>query len=244
MPHQRNRVPQEPTPLAVLEKEQANLRFEAQKKVDELFNASPSKISDEELAAAGIKNDAQKKVDELFDASPSKISDEELAAAGIKKDVEDIAVYDKVIAEEKSKGSETGKERKIDCPVCGAGKRKQMTNDVPKPAKSDAGNSRFRSTALKKISAGIGDVAQLLKLGSSSERTKITQSILGKCPRCGNKNKIKDPTDRSKQQEAAAKKAEALQEQILQTEAEMGPPGGNDLKIVVGDKHLEVGFRL
>lgn len=151
---------------------------------------------------------------------------------------EDEKFYQKEI----NKGSENKKQREIDCPVCGAGKRKQMTNDVPKPAQSDAANSRFRSTALKKISAAIGDVAKLLKLGNSSERTKTTQSILGKCPRCGNKNKIKDPTDRSKQQEAAAKKAEALQEQILQTEAEMGPPGGNDLKIVVGDKHLEVGL--
>ena len=216
MSHQRNRVPQEPTPLAVLEKEQANLRFEAQKKVDA-----------------------------LFDASPSKISDEELAAAGIKKDVEDIAVYDKVIAEEKSKGSETGKQREIDCPVCGGGKKKQIVSNAPKAAKSAQSTERFTgSIPLQKVSDFFGSIGNLLKAVTSKDKTKTVQSLFegGKCPECGNKNKIKDPTDRTKQIQAAAKETEAIQQEVLEAEAQMGPPGGNDYKLIVGDRVVEVGL--
>jgi hypothetical protein len=137
------------------------------------------------------------------------------------------------------------KQREIDCPVCGGGKKKQMVSNVPKPTKSAQSTERFTgSIPLQRISDALGSIGNFLKSITSSDRTKSVQSLFegGKCPKCNNKNKIKDPTDRTKQIEAAAKETEAIQQEVLEAEAKMGPPGGNDYKLIVGDRVVEVGL--
>lgn len=165
--------------------------------------------------------------------------------AETRKFVQNAYEDEKFYQKEINKGSETGKQRKIDCPVCGGGKKKQMVSNVPKPTKSAQSTERFTgSIPLQKISDALGSIGNFLKSITSSDRTKSVQSLFegGKCPKCGNKNKIKDPTDRSKQIEAASKEAEAVQKEIQEAEAQMGPPGGNDYKLIVGDRVVEVGL--
>jgi hypothetical protein len=190
---------------------------------------------------------------QITTAQNRAILEQERAAAGtpeykkLKAEVEkgERAIKQGKKAFQERFGEKSQKQREIDCPVCGGGKKKVITNDVKKPAKSAQGSNRFcGSIPLQKISDALGSIGNLLKSITSSDRTKSVQSLFegGKCPECGNKNKIKDPTDRSKQQDAAAAEAEKLQQEIIEAEANLGPPGGNDYKLIVGDRVLEVGL--
>lgn len=165
--------------------------------------------------------------------------------AQAKEDVQSAYDDEKFYQKEINKGSETSKQREIDCPVCGGGKKEQIVSNAPKAAKSAQSTERFTgSIPLQKVSDFFGSIGNLLKAVTSKDKTKTVQSLFegGKCPECGNKNKIKDPTDRTKQIEAAAKEAEAIQQEVLEAEAQMGPPGGNDYKLIVGDRVVEVGL--
>ena len=80
----------------------------------------------------------------------------------------------------------------------------------------------------------------------SSNRLVTKRSLYddGKCPRCNNTGFIEDKTDQSQQIQAASQKAQQLQKEITQLEADLGGagPGGNRHTLVVGDDMLEVGL--
>jgi hypothetical protein len=163
----------------------------------------------------------------------------------IKQTPQTTSTTNKSSSSKSSSSNKSNKQREIECPVCGGGKKKIITNNTAKPVTSSQSSNRFcGSVPLQKISDFLGSIGNLIKSIFSSERTKTVQSIFegGKCPECGNKNVIPDPTDRSKQEQAAATKAEQLQQKITETEAKLGPPGGNDYKLITGDRVLEVGL--
>lgn len=82
-------------------------------------------------------------------------------------------------------------------------------------------------------------------LSKSSNRKKSKESLFKKgCPTCKGKKTLPDKTDQTKQTQAASKKAQQIQEEVTQLEAELGSagPGGNLYTLVVGDNMLEVGL--
>lgn len=85
------------------------------------------------------------------------------------------------------------------------------------------------------------------KKQSLSVNRKVTKRSLydnGQCPRCNNTGFVIDKTDQTQQIQAASQKAQQLQEEIIQLEADLGGagPGGNRHTLVVGDDMLEVGL--
>ena len=80
----------------------------------------------------------------------------------------------------------------------------------------------------------------------SSNRLVTKRSLYddGKCLRCNNTDYIEDITDQTQQIQAASQKAQQLQKEITQLEADLGGagPGGNRHTLVVGDDMLEVGL--
>lgn len=105
----------------------------------------------------------------------------------------------------------------------------------------------------KDLSALFGNVGSSLRLvleaanilSKSSNRQKDKKSLFKNgCPTCGGKGTIEDKTDQSQQIQAASQKAQQLQKEITELEADLGGagPGGNRHTLVVGDDMLEVGL--
>lgn len=128
------------------------------------------------------------------------------------------------------------KGRTIPCPDCTG---KQYVNIFKKNTKD--------------LSALFGSVGSSLRLvlenaqilSKSSNRMKDKKSLFKKgCPTCGGKGTIEDKTDQRQQAQAAGQKAQQLQREITELEAELGGagPGGNRHTLVVGDDMLEVGL--
>lgn len=126
--------------------------------------------------------------------------------------------------------------RTIPCPDCTG---KQYVNIFKKNSK-DLGalfGSVGSSLRLVLESANI--------LSKSSNRLKDKKSLFKKgCPTCGGKGTLEDKTDQSQQVQAASQRAQQLQKEIVQLEADLGGagPGGNRHTLVVGDDMLEVGL--
>ena len=128
------------------------------------------------------------------------------------------------------------KTRTIPCPDCTG---KQYVNLFKKNSK-DLGalfGSVGSSLRLVLESANI--------LSKSSNRLKDKKSLFKNgCPTCGGKGTLEDKTDQSQQVQAASQKAQQLQKEITQLEADLGGagPGGNRHTLVAGDDMLEVGL--
>jgi hypothetical protein len=128
------------------------------------------------------------------------------------------------------------KTRTIPCPDCTG---KQYVNLFKKNSKD--------------LGALFGSVGSSLRLvlenasilSKSSNRLKDKKSLFKNgCPTCRGKGTIEDKTDQSQQIQAASQKAQQLQKEITQLEADLGGagPGGNRHTLVVGDDMLEVGL--
>jgi phage FluMu protein Com len=126
--------------------------------------------------------------------------------------------------------------------------RKQKCDCLEKVYKNE-----FKKNS-KDLSGLLGSVGSSLRiklenaglLAKSSNRLVTKRSMYddGKCPRCNNTGFIEDKTDQSQQIQAASQKAQQLQKEITQLEADLGGagPGGNRHTLVVGDDMLEVGL--
>lgn len=126
--------------------------------------------------------------------------------------------------------------RKIPCPDCTG---QQYVNLFKKNTKD--------------LSALFGSVGSSMRLvlenanilSKSSNRLKDKKSLFkDKCPTCKGEGQIEDKTDQRSQVQAAGQKAQQLQQEITELEAELGGagPGGNRHTLVVGDDMLEVGL--
>jgi predicted RNA-binding Zn-ribbon protein involved in translation (DUF1610 family) len=139
-------------------------------------------------------------------------------------------------------GSGSSSPRTIPCPDCGTDENGREAKQMINPKKK---TSIDISGYLRKL----GSAARLpfnIDLGAalSSNRKVPTAEVFDKpgCPTCGDKRVIEDKTDQSQQVQAASQEAQALQKEILDLEAKLGPTGGNRHTIVVGDDMLEVGL--
>jgi hypothetical protein len=80
-------------------------------------------------------------------------------------------------------------------------------------------------------------------LATSGKRKVSSKEVAeGECPSCGGSGYIDDYTDSGEQVQAVAREAQALQKEILDFEAKLGPTGGNQHVMVAGDAMLEVGL--
>ena len=128
------------------------------------------------------------------------------------------------------------KKRTVPCPDCTG---EQYVNLFQKATKD-----------LQGLFGSLGGAARLILFdqnaaAQSSKRKKNKETLFKNgCPTCEGKRTIEDTTDQTQQFEDAKKEAEALQEEIIQLEAELGGagPGGNRHTLVVGDDMLEVGL--
>jgi hypothetical protein len=128
------------------------------------------------------------------------------------------------------------KTRTIPCPDCTG---KQYVNPFEKS-----------TIDLQAFVASLGGSARQQKFNlneaaKSSNRLKDKKSLFKNgCPTCGGKGTLEDKTDQSQQIQAASQKAQQLQNEIVQLEADLGGagPGGNRHTLVVGDDMLEVGL--
>lgn len=127
------------------------------------------------------------------------------------------------------------KKRTRPCPYCTGEK---IINPKQEEVKTNNGAQPYTpGGALSKFAASFNKA-----YNTYASRKKKNSELIPKCEICNNTRKIEDTTDRSEQIEAAGKEAEALKDEILKLEAELGPPGGNRHTLVVGDEVLEVGL--
>jgi hypothetical protein len=127
------------------------------------------------------------------------------------------------------------KKRTRPCPYCTGEK---IINPKQEEVKTNNGAQPYTpGGALSKFAASFNKA-----YNTYASRKKKNSELIPKCDICNNTRKIEDTTDRSEQIEAAGKEAEALKDEILKLEAELGPPGGNRHTLVVGDEVLEVGL--
>jgi hypothetical protein len=125
--------------------------------------------------------------------------------------------------------------KKRECPFCTGEK---IVNPKEEEIKTNNGASPYTpGGALSKFAASFNKA-----YNSFASRKKKNSEIITNCKICGNTREIEDLTDRSEQMKAAGKEAEALKDEMLKLEAELGPPGGNRHTLVVGDEVLEVGL--
>lgn len=87
-----------------------------------------------------------------------------------------------------------------------------------------------------------GSMRVILNIAKPSELKSRESLYKNGCPTCKDKKVIEDKTDRRQQIQAAQQEAQRVQQEVLELEAKMGPPGGNRHTIVVGDDMLEVGL--
>lgn len=108
-------------------------------------------------------------------------------------------------------------------------------------------NSKDLSSFFGSIGSSMRLVLENANILSKSSNRLVTKRSLyddGICPRCNNTGFIEDKTDQTQQIQAASQKAQQLQQEITQLEADLGGagPGGNRHTLVVGDDMLEVGL--
>ena len=134
------------------------------------------------------------------------------------------------------------KKRTVPCPDCAdsdGGPGEQYVNLIQKATQDLQGEISSLGGAARRVLFDQNNAAK------SNNRKKYKESLFKNgCPTCGGKRTIEDTTDQTQQFEDAKKEAEALQEEIIQLEAELGGagPGGNRHTLVVGDDMLEVGL--
>jgi hypothetical protein len=127
--------------------------------------------------------------------------------------------------------------RKVPCPRgC---KSKQYKNEYKKS-----------TTDLQWKTGSLGSSARI-SIFNQNEAAKSANRLVpardlydGPCPRCNDTGFVEDKTDQTQQIQAASQKAQQLQNEITQLEADLGGagPGGNRHTLVVGDDMLEVGL--
>jgi hypothetical protein len=128
------------------------------------------------------------------------------------------------------------KTRTIPCPDCTG---KQYVNLFKK-------NSKDLGALFGSVGSSLRIVLENASiLSRSSNRLKDKKSLFKNgCPTCDGKGTIEDKTDQTQQIQAASQKAQQLQKEITELEADLGGagPGGNRHTLVVGDDMLEVGL--
>lgn len=108
-------------------------------------------------------------------------------------------------------------------------------------------NTKDLSSLLGSVGSSVRLVLENANILSKSSNRLVTKRSMyddGKCPRCNNTGFVEDKTDQTQQIQAASQKAQELQKEITQLEADLGGagPGGNRHTLVVGDELLEVGL--
>lgn len=129
------------------------------------------------------------------------------------------------------------KTKKIPCPRgC---KEKQYKNEYKK-------NSKDLGAFFGSVGSSLRIVLESANiLSKSANRLVATESLYDEpCPRCKGTGFVEDKTDQTQQIQAASQKAQQLEKEITQLEADLGGagPGGNRHTLVVGDDMLEVGL--
>lgn len=126
---------------------------------------------------------------------------------------------------------ESGGQRQIPCPFCVG---EMLVKKAGRPFLRLAGFLQ-RSFSIKLPSSLMGYLQENTPVNRQSARK-------GKCPVCGNKRVITDPSDDSSKWKAAAANFKSNAKEIQKQEAKLAPPCGNRYTVIQGSDLLEVGL--
>jgi hypothetical protein len=164
-------------------------------------------------------------------ANPSIANDPEFKAQILKTQQQIQTTRDQILETRSDSSAESTNKQKrtIECPDCNG---EQYVNTSKK-------NTIDLQGFFGKVASSMRVIINVAKPSELKDRESLYKNG---CPTCEGKKTYEDKTDRSQQIQAAAQEAQALQKEIVDLEAKLGPPGGNRHTIVVGDDMLEVGL--
>jgi hypothetical protein len=126
---------------------------------------------------------------------------------------------------------ESGGQRQIPCPFC-----------LGEMLVKKAGRPFQRISGFLQRSFSIKLPSSLMKFLQENKPVSKQNARKGKCPVCGNKRVILDPSDDSTKWTAAANNLKGKSKEIQEQEAKLAPPCGNRYTVIQGSDLLEVGL--